>query len=284
MRCQEFEALLEQKGMEVLPGNAQEHLSACDKCEALFADLQTLTKLAEEIPAEVEVPQRVWVRLRAQLEAEQIIREPEVEIVPVREGWWTGIGSLLKPQVLATAGLGAALALGLIFVAHKPTTSQQPASVASAPAQVDSTAPPSPKQEAPAVQQAQKSETAVTVAPAPSAAKKQRAPVADSTRVAQVSTEDLSELRPSPSEEMYPATLAALNQAEQDVNMASMGNPVVEAELRKDLKTVNEFIAECQKYLKKHPKDQLAREYLDNAYRQKAELLTAMLDSGRGEQ
>ncbi|MFI5096295.1 MAG: hypothetical protein ACHQIK_22980, partial [Candidatus Acidiferrales bacterium] len=75
-----------------------------------------------------------------------------------------------------------------------------------------------------------------------------------------------------------------LNQEELDVpNMQLAGNSTVDASLRDNLRTVNEFIAECQQHLKQHPGDQLAREYLESAYQQKAELLAAMMDSGRSE-
>jgi ribosomal protein S15P/S13E len=92
-------------------------------------------------------------------------------------------------------------------------------------------------------------------------------------------------LTSSPSEDVYFARTAALNQAENDVPNSSLAtNPALDESLRKNLRTVNEFIAECEAHLKKHPQDMLAREYLNSAYQQKAELLAAMLDSGRSEQ
>jgi hypothetical protein len=90
--------------------------------------------------------------------------------------------------------------------------------------------------------------------------------------------------RPSPTEEAMANGGVVLNQAELDVpNMQLAGNATVDASLRDNLRTVNEFIAECQQHLKQHPGDQLAREYLESAYQQKAELLAAMMDSGRSE-
>ncbi len=92
-------------------------------------------------------------------------------------------------------------------------------------------------------------------------------------------------LAASPSEDVYFARSAALNQAEHEVSSSRLaGNPALDESLRKNLKTVNAFIAECEAHLKKHPQDTLAREYLNSAYQQKAELLAAMLDSGRSEQ
>ena len=44
---------------------------------------------------------------------------------------------------------------------------------------------------------------------------------------------------------------------------------------------LDEFIADCEHHLKVAPQDELAREYLYNAYQQKTELLSAMMDRGR---
>ncbi len=90
--------------------------------------------------------------------------------------------------------------------------------------------------------------------------------------------------RPSPTEEAMANGGLVLSQAELDVpDMQLAGNATVDASLRDNLRTVNEFIAECQQHLKQHPGDLLAREYLESAYQQKAELLAAMMDSGRSE-
>jgi hypothetical protein len=43
---------------------------------------------------------------------------------------------------------------------------------------------------------------------------------------------------------------------------------------------VNEFIADCERRVREVPSDELAREYLTNAYQQKAQLLSAMMDRG----
>jgi hypothetical protein len=71
---------------------------------------------------------------------------------------------------------------------------------------------------------------------------------------------------------------------ERDVpDMQLAGNSAVDTSLRQNLRTLNEFIAECQQRLKQNPQDALAREYLYSAYQQKAELLSAMMESGRSE-
>lgn len=52
----------------------------------------------------------------------------------------------------------------------------------------------------------------------------------------------------------------------------------VDASLRENLQQIDDFIADCERHLKEDPQDQLAREYLSDAYQQKAELLSAMMD------
>jgi len=47
---------------------------------------------------------------------------------------------------------------------------------------------------------------------------------------------------------------------------------------RESLRTVEDVIEECEMMIRKDPNDQLAREYLNGAYRQKAELISAIAE------
>jgi len=61
-------------------------------------------------------------------------------------------------------------------------------------------------------------------------------------------------------------------------------NSEVDATLRKNLRVVDKFIAECEKAVRQEPHNEAARQYLYGAYQQKAELLnTAMEHSFTGE-
>jgi hypothetical protein len=82
-------------------------------------------------------------------------------------------------------------------------------------------------------------------------------------------------------------TINVLSQQENDLanmRLASTGSNMpaspVDTSLQQNLLQVDEFIADCQRHLKEVPSDELAREYLTNAYRQKAELLSTMIDRG----
>jgi hypothetical protein len=77
-------------------------------------------------------------------------------------------------------------------------------------------------------------------------------------------------------------TAKVLNEQEVDLrNMHLTSTSPVDAALKQNLQQVDDFIADCERHLKQAPQDDLAREYLADAYQQKAELLAAMMDRGR---
>ena len=79
----------------------------------------------------------------------------------------------------------------------------------------------------------------------------------------------------------FAATRIVLNEQEplaRGVIVAS--SSPVDTSLRENLQTVDDFISDCERRLNDVPQDDLAREYLSNAYQQKAELLSAMMDRG----
>ena len=78
---------------------------------------------------------------------------------------------------------------------------------------------------------------------------------------------------------LNPATAKVLIDEEGDVNnMHLAATSPVDDSLRVSLHRVDAFIAECELHLRANPQDELAREYLMNAYQQKADLLSAMMD------
>jgi hypothetical protein len=77
-------------------------------------------------------------------------------------------------------------------------------------------------------------------------------------------------------------TAKVLNEQEVDLrNMHLTSTSPVDASLEQNLQQVDAFIADCERHLKEVPQDELAREYLSDAYQQKAELLSVMMDRGR---
>jgi hypothetical protein len=79
----------------------------------------------------------------------------------------------------------------------------------------------------------------------------------------------------------FTATRTTLNDQEPVARgMILASTSAVDASLRDNLQTVDDFIADCERRVKEEPQDDLAREYLANAYQQKAELLSTMMDRG----
>jgi hypothetical protein len=122
MQCKDLEVVLEQEGWTPLPETARAHVAQCSSCQSLVEDLSTIVATAHVLPAEVEPPARVWISLRAQLEAEGIIK---TGVVAQHGPWWHGFSDLFRARGLATAGVGlliiAAVALQLQGPATHPT-------------------------------------------------------------------------------------------------------------------------------------------------------------------
>jgi len=255
MQCKELEFVLEAQGLEQLSKDARLHLATCGACQGVVADLESIVAAAKSLPAEVAPPDRIWISLRAQLEAEGLIKEA-VE-VPERSSRWETFGAWLKPRTFAAATVGVLVLAVAVFLTRAPQTphpdvaKNPPVTETLSPAQPATTASASPSSTVPA--------NAPSKVPTPS---------------------KTNGLAPSPSE----LASTTLTQVELDVpNMQLAGNSQVDASLRQNLRTLNAFIAECEQHLKQNPQDELAREYLYTAYQQKADLLAAMMESGRGD-
>lgn len=74
---------------------------------------------------------------------------------------------------------------------------------------------------------------------------------------------------------------AQLDTAEQDTfSTLQNADPVVTASLHKNLAIVDNYIALCEKSVREDPQNEIARDYLYDAYQQKADLLAQMSDRG----
>jgi len=242
MQCKDIELVLEQEGLEPLPVEAREHLAECPECRNYVADLTSLVDVANKLPAEIAPPERVWISLRAQLEAEGIIRTPAESPVVRADSWWESMRAFFGNRVIATAMVGILIAAAAVFEIRKdgihdssPPLQQSARGNSPAPAAVPS------------------SSQQLTAAPSASTA---------------------------PAE--FAGTAQALDDQEPvATGMILSSRSPVDASLRENLKKVDEFIAECERHLKEQPQDGLTREYLSAAYQQKAELLSAIIERGR---
>ena len=214
MQCRDVEEVLELEGLAPLPEVVRGHVAGCRQCQGYIADLETIVSAAQELPAEVEPPSRVWVALRTQLELEGIIKEP-VTAAPATEpvSWWGGFGRLFRSRELATLTVGAVLAASAVLQLRQ--TPEPPSG-------------------------------------------------------------------PAPASAGIEAIAKQVNQQEVDLrNMHLASTSPVDAALEQNLQEIDGFTADCERHLKEAPQDELAREYLADAYQQKAELLAAMMDRGR---
>jgi len=74
---------------------------------------------------------------------------------------------------------------------------------------------------------------------------------------------------------------AQLSSAEQDtISSLVDSNPVVTASLHQNLAIVDNYIALCEKSVREEPENEFARDYLYDAYQQKAALLAQMTERG----
>ncbi len=74
---------------------------------------------------------------------------------------------------------------------------------------------------------------------------------------------------------------AQLQTAEQDsVSAMVESNPVVTASLHDNLAIVDNYIALCEKSVREEPENEVARDFLYDAYEQKADLLAQMTERG----
>jgi hypothetical protein len=121
MQCKDVAQIIEQEGFSPLPETACGHLAGCQACTSLLADFERIVSAATELPAEVEPPSRIWISLRAQLQAEGIIREPKVAVPAESAPWWQGFGQLIRGRMLATAAVAIlVVAAGIVQMNRKP--------------------------------------------------------------------------------------------------------------------------------------------------------------------
>lgn len=83
-----------------------------------------------------------------------------------------------------------------------------------------------------------------------------------------------------PAQEMAALPAGSSQVAQRAVNSLNERNPDAVRSYRESLRTVESVIQECEMMIRKDPNDQLAREYLNGAYQQKAELISAIVERG----
>ena len=137
MPCAQYERALEEQEGSPLPEAALAHLETCEACRALTADFGAIRDLAAQLETEgIAPPERIWIALRGQLEAEGIIHA-SLPDAPAPEGasarWWAAFqrpafaGSFLA-LLLAAASLVSVRWSSPLSAVHSQLALEQPTS------------------------------------------------------------------------------------------------------------------------------------------------------------
>ena len=109
MQCNEFLNYSEQWMEGGRQPAAATHVDACPRCRGMIAEMEAIAQSARELAGETPEPsERVWVALRAQLEAEGLIRQRGFG------DWFAGVFAVLPRPALAGAYV-AVLIMALIL-------------------------------------------------------------------------------------------------------------------------------------------------------------------------
>src|SRR5258708_20699712 len=100
MQCKDVEIVVEQEGLAPLPEAAKAHVATCSYCQEFVADLAAIVSVANDLPAAVEPPARVWVSLRPQLELQGITKTPFVPAHDNPSPCWLGFNDLFPRRAL----------------------------------------------------------------------------------------------------------------------------------------------------------------------------------------
>src|SRR5882762_660025 len=120
MQCKDVEIVVEQEGLAPLPEAARAHMAACSHCQEFVADLASIVSIANELPAEIAPPVRVWLSIQAQLELEGIIKKPVVATQGERSSWWYGFNDLFPSRALATVTVGLLIVAAGVLQLRQP--------------------------------------------------------------------------------------------------------------------------------------------------------------------
>lgn len=114
MRCEEFDLYAARWLEGERTPEAAGHLQNCGRCSTRMADLELIASAASTLPA-LDPPERIWTSLRAQLEAEGLLRERK----SLREQWLALLPA--KRQTALATAMISALAAVLLMVPPSPS-------------------------------------------------------------------------------------------------------------------------------------------------------------------
>jgi len=219
MECREFEQQSDRWMDGERSPEALTHLEGCPACRLLLEDLEAIRAVAPHLYDDATPPPHLWRSVRAQLQAEGLIREPHagMRLAAIFHQPWAA--------ALATACVAALVAGGIAGQSYWRRHQQG--------------------QQLVQMQAAWQSHNTQAF-------------------------RDLS---------------TQLEQAEQHaVSSMDERDPDVRESLKQNLAIVDKSIAECEKTLDEEPQNETTRDYLYQAYQQKADLVTMIAERGAATQ
>jgi hypothetical protein len=129
MTCRHFHQELERWMDGERSAASTAHVKSCAACSAILADLKSIETEAHSWSAPLpEAPERVWISLRNQLEAEGIIKTAPSVAVPASEGWFSRFFQFIPRPAMAGAYLAAMVACAVALSVPRPQVVKPPVS------------------------------------------------------------------------------------------------------------------------------------------------------------
>lgn len=242
MNCVEVQEVLPEMIDGSKSSEFQAHLKSCPVCSELVSELELITSEARQLVETDAPPDRVWVRIAAELRAEGLIREPEAAsarpvLAPSNVGrrwsaWW------LVPVAAALVAAGSYV----IKPKPAPQMTEKPAVVS-----------PGAPQEQPLRAAAEQ----------PSSGSRPTPPVTATKPPIRIP---------------FPSEVAADKDDQQFLDEIARQAPMMRASYANELVSVNSYIRDATEYARQNPGDEDARQHLMDAYEQKAMLYQMALD------
>lgn len=289
MECNAFLGQLDSWIEGTKSSEARAHLVRCARCRALVDDLSAITSAARiTAQNDPEPPAYLWNSIRAQLENEGIIRHPAVAecdaFVDQLDSWMDGFRPTEARDHLAGCRSCRSLADDFTAIA---VTARNMAQEAEPPARLWNSIRAQLEREGiireprPAVIPVlPKSARNWFGLPRPAFAGAFAAVVLlAGWAVRGPLTQRINDYRWMQGTQQSTAPLTAqLDTVEHATVVSLRTNPVVEAALHKNLAIVDNYIALCEKSVREDPQSEMARDFLYDAYQQKADLLAQMTE------
>jgi hypothetical protein len=297
--CKAFADQLDSWMGGVRRSEARAHVASCRGCRSLAEDFAAIAATAQTMAEEApEPPAYLWNSIRAQLEREGLIRHPHTAVSAECKAFADQLASWMEGVRPSEACSHVALCRDCRALAEDLTA------ITSAASSMDADAPEPPAYlwnsiRARLTQEGIIREPRAVPVVAPAKAwhgwfRLPRPAFAGAFAMVLVVaglaargplTRRINDYRWMQGTQQSTAPITAqLNTVEHATVASLRSDPLVEAALHKNLAIVDNYIALCEKSVRENPQSEMARDFLYDAYQQKADLLAQMNDQGMNDQ